>query len=42
MRMIEKQFVLQALDFLWRDHLVALDHLRQVDRLARPGAARSA
>ena len=30
MRMIEKQFVLQALDFLWRDHLVALDHLRQV------------
>jgi preprotein translocase subunit SecA len=30
MRMIEKQFVLQALDFLWRDHLIALDHLRQV------------
>jgi preprotein translocase subunit SecA len=30
MRMIEKQFVLQALDYLWRDHLIALDHLRQV------------
>ena len=30
MRMIEKQFVLQSLDYLWRDHLIALDHLRQV------------
>ncbi len=30
MRMIEKQIVLQALDTLWREHLVALDHLRQV------------
>ncbi len=29
-RMIEKQFVLQSLDYLWRDHLIALDHLRQV------------
>lgn len=29
-RMIEKQVVLQALDQLWRDHLVVLDHLRQV------------
>ncbi|QGM44518.1 preprotein translocase subunit SecA [Methylocystis heyeri] len=29
-RMIEKQVVLQSLDYLWRDHLVALDHLRQV------------
>ncbi|ARN81254.1 preprotein translocase subunit SecA [Methylocystis bryophila] len=29
-RMLEKQFVLQSLDLLWRDHLVALDHLRQV------------
>jgi len=29
-RMIEKQVVLQALDHLWREHLVALDHLRQV------------
>jgi preprotein translocase subunit SecA len=29
-RMIEKQVVLQALDQLWREHLVALDHLRQV------------
>jgi preprotein translocase subunit SecA len=29
-RMIEKQFVLQSLDVLWRDHLVVLDHLRQV------------
>ena len=29
-RMIEKQVVLQALDHLWRDHLVVLDHLRQV------------
>ncbi len=30
MRMIEKQVVLQSLDSLWREHLVALDHLRQV------------
>ncbi len=30
MRMIEKQVVLQSLDHLWRDHLIALDHLRQV------------
>ncbi len=30
MRMIEKQVVLQALDTLWREHLVNLDHLRQV------------
>ena len=30
MRMIEKQVVLQSLDHLWREHLVALDHLRQV------------
>jgi len=29
-RMIEKQVVLQSLDHLWRDHLVVLDHLRQV------------
>ena len=28
--MIEKQFVLQSLDYLWRDDLIALDHLRQV------------
>jgi preprotein translocase subunit SecA len=28
--MIEKQVVLQALDHLWREHLVVLDHLRQV------------
>ena len=30
MRYIEKQVVLQALDHLWREHLVVLDHLRQV------------
>jgi preprotein translocase subunit SecA len=30
MRYIEKQIVLQSLDHLWRDHLVTLDHLRQV------------
>ena len=30
MRMIEKQIVLQSLDTLWREHLIALDHLRQV------------
>ena len=29
-RLIEKQIVLQSFDFLWRDHLIALDHLRQV------------
>jgi preprotein translocase subunit SecA len=30
MRYIEKQVVLQALDHHWREHLVTLDHLRQV------------
>ena len=30
MRYVEKQIFLQALDHLWREHLVTLDHLRQV------------
>ncbi|MBL8573223.1 MAG: preprotein translocase subunit SecA [Hyphomicrobiaceae bacterium] len=30
MRYAEKQVVLQVLDHLWREHLVVLDHLRQV------------
>ena len=30
MRFIEKQVVLQVLDHFWREHLVMLDHLRQV------------
>jgi preprotein translocase subunit SecA len=30
MRYFEKQVILQTLDHLWRDHLVTLDHLRQV------------
>ena len=30
MRYVEKQIVLQALDHFWREHLVMLDHLRQV------------
>ncbi len=30
MRYVEKQIVLQVLDTLWREHLVTLDHLRQV------------
>ncbi len=30
MRYIEKQIVLQALDHHWREHIVTLDHLRQV------------
>ncbi|WP_284177543.1 preprotein translocase subunit SecA [Rhabdaerophilum sp. SD176] len=30
MRYVEKQIVLQMLDHLWREHLVTLDHLRQV------------
>ena len=30
MRSVEKQVVLQALDHLWQEHLVVLDHLRQV------------
>ncbi len=30
MRYAEKQLVLQVLDHLWREHLVVLDHLRQV------------
>ena len=30
MRHIEKAVILQTLDHLWREHLVTLDHLRQV------------
>jgi preprotein translocase subunit SecA len=30
MRYVEKQVVLQVLDHFWREHLVMLDHLRQV------------
>jgi preprotein translocase subunit SecA len=30
MRQVEKAVLLQTLDHLWRDHLVTLDHLRQV------------
>jgi preprotein translocase subunit SecA len=30
MRQVEKWFLLQTLDNLWREHLVTLDHLRQV------------
>ena len=30
MTYVEKQVLLQSLDHLWRDHLVTLDHLRQV------------
>jgi preprotein translocase subunit SecA len=30
MRQIEKMVLLQTLDHLWREHLVTLDHLRQV------------
>jgi preprotein translocase subunit SecA len=33
MRYVEKQVVLQVLDHLWREHLVTLDHLRQVIHL---------
>ncbi len=30
MRYVEKSILLQTLDHLWREHLVMLDHLRQV------------
>src|SRR5689334_25236706 len=30
MRQVEKQILLQSIDGLWREHLVTLDHLRQV------------
>ena len=30
MRQVEKAVLLQTLDHLWREHLVVLDHLRQV------------
>ena len=33
MRYVEKQIVLQVLDHFWREHLVMLDHLRQVVHL---------
>ena len=29
MRYIEKAVLLQTLDYLWREHLVTLEHLRQ-------------
>ncbi len=42
MRQIERAVLLQTLDGLWREHLVTLEHLRQVDRPARLRPARSA
>src|SRR3569623_295931 len=33
MRYVEKTILLQTLDHLWREHLVMLDHLRQVNGL---------
>ena len=30
MRYVEKSILLQTLDHLWREHLVMLEHLRQV------------
>ena len=42
MRQVEKSVLLQILDHLWREHLVALDHLRKRDRLSRLRPARSA
>jgi len=33
MRYVEKSVLLQTLDYLWREHLVMLDHLRQVVHL---------
>ena len=30
MRHVEKTILLQTLDHLWREHLIMLDHLRQV------------
>src|ERR1700752_661730 len=30
MRYVEKTILLQTLDHLWREHLIMLDHLRQV------------
>ncbi len=30
MEYVERQIVLQSIDHLWRDHIVTLDHLRQV------------
>src|SRR6202000_1012899 len=33
MRYVEKTILLQTLDHLWREHLIMLDHLRQVIRL---------
>jgi preprotein translocase subunit SecA len=29
MRQVEKGFLIETLDFLWREHLIMLDHLRQ-------------
>jgi preprotein translocase subunit SecA len=42
MRYVEKSILLQTLDHLWREHLVMLDHLRQVIGPARLRPARSA
>src|SRR5213075_1860070 len=37
MRYVEKTILLQTLDHLWREHLVMLDHLRQVIGLRGSG-----
>ena len=42
MRQVEKSVLLQILDHLWREHLVALDHLRNVIGYRGYGQARSA
>ena len=36
-RRIEKQFLLQSIDFQWREHLQSLDHLRSVVHLRSYG-----
>ena len=42
MRYVEKSILLQTLDHLWREHLVMLEHLRQVVGLRGYAPARSA
>jgi preprotein translocase subunit SecA len=39
MRYVEKSILLQTLDHLWREHLVMLEHLRQVIGCAATASA---
>ena len=39
MRYVEKAILLQTLDHQWREHIVMLDHLRQMSACAATASA---